>query len=116
MEINALNLSESVLDELVIMLLMISSNCGRCLEEGAEEFLLKPVRLSDLKKLHPHILKSTTTAATATASHSCEETNNAIGAGSSSNLTVNRNANYDYKEGIISDDKGQGKLNQTQMD
>lgn len=30
----------------------------RCLEEGAEEFLLKPVRLSDLEKLQPHLLKS----------------------------------------------------------
>jgi len=29
------------------------------LEGGADEFLLKPVRLSDLKKLHPHLLKST---------------------------------------------------------
>ncbi|KAJ8450297.1 hypothetical protein Cgig2_004754 [Carnegiea gigantea] len=92
----------------------VPSRIHMCLEEGAEEFLLKPVRLSDLKKLHPHILKSTTT--TTTASHSCEETNNAIGAGSSCNLMVNRNANYDYEEDIISDDKGQGKLNQTQMD
>ncbi|KAG6481243.1 hypothetical protein ZIOFF_057839 [Zingiber officinale] len=31
--------------------------CYRCLEGGAEEFFLKPVRLSDLKKLRPHILK-----------------------------------------------------------
>lgn len=29
----------------------------RCLEEGAEEFFLKPVRLSDVKKLKPHMLK-----------------------------------------------------------
>eukprot|EP00268_Persea_americana_P035057 TRINITY_DN34618_c0_g1_i3.p1 TRINITY_DN34618_c0_g1~~TRINITY_DN34618_c0_g1_i3.p1 ORF type:complete len:116 (-),score=20.17 TRINITY_DN34618_c0_g1_i3:233-580(-) len=31
---------------------------NRCLEGGAEEFLLKPVQLSDMKKLHPHLLKS----------------------------------------------------------
>lgn len=30
---------------------------GRCLEEGAEEFLLKPVKLSDMNRLRPHILK-----------------------------------------------------------
>lgn len=29
----------------------------RCLEEGAEEFLLKPVRLSDVDRLKPHVLK-----------------------------------------------------------
>lgn len=29
----------------------------RCLEEGAEEFFLKPVRLSDVNKLKPHMLK-----------------------------------------------------------
>uniref|UniRef100_A0A7C8YP91 Response regulatory domain-containing protein n=1 Tax=Opuntia streptacantha TaxID=393608 RepID=A0A7C8YP91_OPUST len=90
------------------MLLMMSNNCGRCLEGGAEEFLLKPVSLSDLKKLRPYILKSTSTTATASR-HSREETNT-IGAGSSCNLVVNCNTNYDYKEGIMSDDKGQGKV------
>ena len=29
----------------------------RCLEEGAEEFILKPVQLSDMKKLKPHLFK-----------------------------------------------------------
>jgi two-component response regulator (ARR-A family) len=28
------------------------------LQEGAEEFLLKPLQLSDLKKLQPYLLKS----------------------------------------------------------
>lgn len=37
----------------------VPSRIHMCLEEGADEFLLKPVRLSDLKKLHPHLLKST---------------------------------------------------------
>lgn len=35
----------------------VPSRINRCLEGGAEEFFLKPVRLSDLKKLRPHILK-----------------------------------------------------------
>lgn len=30
----------------------------RCLEEGAEEFFLKPVQLSDVNKLKPHLLRS----------------------------------------------------------
>ncbi|XP_031491523.1 two-component response regulator ORR9-like [Nymphaea colorata] len=36
----------------------VPSRISRCLEGGAEEFLLKPVRLSDMEKLHPHLLKS----------------------------------------------------------
>ncbi|KAJ0980931.1 hypothetical protein J5N97_009186 [Dioscorea zingiberensis] len=35
----------------------VPSRINRCLEEGADEFFLKPVRLSDMKKLRPHILK-----------------------------------------------------------
>ncbi|CAA2964356.1 two-component response regulator ORR9-like [Olea europaea subsp. europaea] len=31
----------------------------RCLEGGAEEFLLKPVKLADLRKLHSHLLNTT---------------------------------------------------------
>lgn len=46
----------------------ISSRINMCLEGGAEDFLLKPVRLSDLKKLEPHLLKTT--------SHSCKNVQN----------------------------------------
>ncbi|KAB1224985.1 Two-component response regulator ARR9 [Morella rubra] len=35
----------------------IPSRISRCLEEGAEEFFLKPVQLSDVNKLKPHLLK-----------------------------------------------------------
>lgn len=31
---------------------------NRCLEEGAEEFFLKPVKLSDVNRLKPHLLKA----------------------------------------------------------
>jgi two-component response regulator (ARR-A family) len=31
---------------------------NRCLEEGAEEFFLKPVRLADVHRLRPHIMKT----------------------------------------------------------
>lgn len=31
---------------------------NRCLEEGAEEFFLKPVRLADVNKLKPHMMKT----------------------------------------------------------
>ncbi|RWW15621.1 hypothetical protein BHE74_00022082 [Ensete ventricosum] len=35
----------------------VPSRINRCLEGGAEEFFLKPVQLSDMKRLRPHILK-----------------------------------------------------------
>ncbi|KAJ9685378.1 hypothetical protein PVL29_017417 [Vitis rotundifolia] len=34
----------------------IPSRINRCLEEGAEDFFLKPVQLSDVKRLRPHLL------------------------------------------------------------
>ncbi|CAL5193360.1 unnamed protein product [Lathyrus oleraceus] len=36
----------------------VPSRINRCLEEGAEEFFLKPVRLSDLNRLKPHMKKT----------------------------------------------------------
>ncbi|KAJ0245857.1 Two-component response regulator ARR9 [Hirschfeldia incana] len=36
----------------------VPARISRCLEEGAEEFFLKPVRLADLNKLKPHMMKS----------------------------------------------------------
>ncbi|RWW44894.1 hypothetical protein BHE74_00049322 [Ensete ventricosum] len=35
----------------------VPSRINRCLEGGAEEFFLKPVQLSDMRRLGPHILK-----------------------------------------------------------
>ncbi|KZV16552.1 hypothetical protein F511_11384 [Dorcoceras hygrometricum] len=37
----------------------VPSRINKCMEGGAEEFLLKPVTLSDLSKLHSHLLNST---------------------------------------------------------
>ncbi|KAK4392518.1 Two-component response regulator ARR9 [Sesamum angolense] len=36
----------------------VPSRITRCLEEGAEEFFLKPVRLSDVNKLKPHMMRT----------------------------------------------------------
>ncbi|XP_074320579.1 two-component response regulator ORR3 [Silene latifolia] len=36
----------------------VPSRINRCLEEGAEEFFLKPVRLSDVHRLRPHMLRA----------------------------------------------------------
>ncbi|XP_010672987.2 two-component response regulator ARR9 isoform X2 [Beta vulgaris subsp. vulgaris] len=36
----------------------VPSRITRCLEEGAEEFFLKPVRLSDVNSLRPHMLRA----------------------------------------------------------
>ncbi|CAK9171023.1 unnamed protein product [Ilex paraguariensis] len=35
----------------------IPSRINRCLEQGAEEFFLKPVQQADVNKLRPHLLK-----------------------------------------------------------
>ncbi|KVI03461.1 CheY-like superfamily [Cynara cardunculus var. scolymus] len=35
----------------------VPSRINRCLEEGADEFFLKPVRLSDVNKLKPHMMR-----------------------------------------------------------
>ncbi|XP_038875323.1 two-component response regulator ORR4-like [Benincasa hispida] len=39
----------------------VPSRINRCLEEGAEEFFLKPVQLSDVRKLRPHLIKEKST-------------------------------------------------------
>lgn len=36
----------------------VPSRITRCLEEGAEEFFLKPVRLADVNRLKPHMLRA----------------------------------------------------------
>jgi len=36
----------------------VPARINRCLEEGAEEFFLKPVQLSDMNRLRPHLMKS----------------------------------------------------------
>ncbi|KAL6296797.1 hypothetical protein ACE6H2_004939 [Prunus campanulata] len=47
----------------------VPSRISMCLEGGAEEFLLKPLQLSDLKKLQPYLLKSLQ-------HHSCNDNDN----------------------------------------
>ncbi|BBG95612.1 response regulator 9 [Prunus dulcis] len=49
----------------------VPSRISMCLEGGAEEFLLKPLQLSDLKKLQPYLLKSLE-------HHSCNDNNNNV--------------------------------------
>ncbi|KAG2258227.1 hypothetical protein Bca52824_077521 [Brassica carinata] len=36
----------------------VPARISRCLEQGAEEFFLKPVRLADLNNLKPHMMKT----------------------------------------------------------
>ncbi|CAO2820610.1 unnamed protein product [Amaranthus hypochondriacus] len=40
----------------------IPARIDRCLEEGADEFLLKPVRLSDVARLKPHLMRTRSNA------------------------------------------------------
>ncbi|XP_022139151.1 two-component response regulator ORR4-like [Momordica charantia] len=51
--------SESLKDIPVVIMSSenVPSRINRCLEEGAEEFLLKPVKLSDVNKLKPFICR-----------------------------------------------------------
>ncbi|PON98838.1 Two-component response regulator [Trema orientale] len=51
--------SKSVKDVPVVIMSSenVPSRVDRCLEEGAEEFFMKPVQLSDVRKLKPHMLK-----------------------------------------------------------
>ncbi|OIV97948.1 hypothetical protein TanjilG_12705 [Lupinus angustifolius] len=61
----------------------VPSRISMCLEEGAEEFLLKPLQLSDLKKLQPYFMKSH--------NNSCEQesTNTSI-ASENDNFIINK--------------------------
>ncbi|KAJ4950044.1 hypothetical protein NE237_026876 [Protea cynaroides] len=61
----------------------VPSRINMCLEGGAEEFLLKPVQLSDLEKLQPHLMKSLT----------CRCNNHANTTSNSTTTTTNNNNN-----------------------
>ncbi|KAH9331190.1 hypothetical protein KI387_003298 [Taxus chinensis] len=50
----------STLKEIPVVIMSsenVLARIDRCLEEGAEEFILKPVKLSDVKRLKGHIVK-----------------------------------------------------------
>lgn len=49
---------------------------NRCLEGGAEEFLLKPVKLSDVRKIHSHLISSTNNPSDENAICEIESANN----------------------------------------
>ncbi|KAJ0978842.1 hypothetical protein J5N97_014316 [Dioscorea zingiberensis] len=54
----------------------VPARINRCLEEGAEEFILKPVQLSDMKRLIPHILKGKLKEQQQQASSICSNSSN----------------------------------------
>ncbi|KAI3853835.1 hypothetical protein MKW92_042812 [Papaver armeniacum] len=50
----------STLREIPVVILSsedVPTRISRCLEEGAEEFLLKPLRKSDISRLHSHMMR-----------------------------------------------------------
>ncbi|CAL0315486.1 unnamed protein product [Lupinus luteus] len=56
-----IKLQESTLRDIPVVIMSSENTPSRismCLEEGAEEFLLKPLQLSDLKRLQPYFMKS----------------------------------------------------------
>ncbi|XP_038726016.1 two-component response regulator ORR9-like [Tripterygium wilfordii] len=73
----------------------IPSIITMCLEGGAEEFLLKPVELSDLEKLQPHLLKSLDNACKSTDTFGQNENDN------SSNKSSNQ-SNFSKRKAVVS--------------
>ncbi|XP_043719149.1 two-component response regulator ORR9-like [Telopea speciosissima] len=78
----------------------VPSRINMCLEGGAEEFLLKPVQLSDLEKLQPHLLKSLTCkcnfSTTTTNDSSSNSNNNGI------NINCNSDNSIENKRRAVS--------------
>ncbi|OAY74465.1 Two-component response regulator ORR9 [Ananas comosus] len=54
----------------------VPSRINRCLEEGADEFFLKPVQLSDMSRLKPHLLKRKSKDCNSSSANTCNESNN----------------------------------------
>ncbi|XP_010938571.1 two-component response regulator ORR9 [Elaeis guineensis] len=69
----------------------VPSRISRCLEGGAEEFFLKPVQLSDMKRLRLHLLKGKTNCKEEQQQQQQQEENNNISNGCSSNKNSNSN-------------------------
>uniref|UniRef100_A0A6N2MM65 Response regulatory domain-containing protein n=1 Tax=Salix viminalis TaxID=40686 RepID=A0A6N2MM65_SALVM len=74
----------------------IPSRIRMCLEEGAEEFLLKPLQLSDVEKLQTHLLKSPEKYSSIRIDDSSFNTE------SSSNITVSGKSNIASKRKALS--------------
>ena len=66
---------------------------GRCLEGGAEEFLLKPLQLSDLKK--PYFLKSLDN------SSQRENDNSSLASNNDNNNNINNNNNVNERKSMF---------------
>ncbi|WCJ44368.1 Two-component response regulator ORR4 [Euphorbia peplus] len=74
----------------------IPSRISKCLEEGAEEFFLKPLQLSDVEKLQCHLLKT------------LGSTNSSSKQERMENININNN---NKRKTIISPDSPQKRLN-----
>ncbi|EHA8591668.1 Two-component response regulator ORR9 [Cocos nucifera] len=68
----------------------VPSRISRCLEGGAEEFFLKPVQLSDLKRLRPHILKGKSNCKEQKQEQQQQENNNNNDSSSTSSCSDNQ--------------------------
>lgn len=66
----------------------VPTRISMCLEEGAEDFLLKPLQLTDLEKIQPHLLKSSVHTNKEIISTSTENGNDNV-----MDITVNNNNN-----------------------
>ncbi|KAJ6811306.1 two-component response regulator ORR9 [Iris pallida] len=77
-----------------------------CLEEGAEEFLLKPVKLSDMSRLRPHILKGKNKEQQPEHNHS--EDNSSSGNNKNSNSNSSSSSGSKRKAAMDDEEEGEG--------
>jgi two-component response regulator ARR-A family len=87
----------------------------RCLEGGAEEFFLKPVKLSDMNKLRSHLLKGKSqlqeNEITQTQDNQKnEEENGEISSSSSLNCKDSKRKSREIEEGLSSPDRKRSRF------
>nr|CAD1840017.1 unnamed protein product [Ananas comosus var. bracteatus] len=73
----------------------VPARIDRCLEGGAEEFLLKPVQLSDMKRLKPHLLKGKPKEQNQNQKRNQEENDNSSSSNSDNNSNNNNSNSND---------------------
>ncbi|CAN0863402.1 Two-component response regulator ARR9 [Linum grandiflorum] len=88
----------------------VPSRINRCLEEGAEEFFLKPVQLSDVNKLKPHLLRKGSSRSSSTEDEDLEE-EEMIKTSYSNSSSSNSKGKDEEEEEIESADKSRTKYN-----
>ncbi|KAG5148128.1 hypothetical protein JHK82_015009 [Glycine max] len=93
----------------------VPSRISMCLEEGAQEFLLKPLQLSDLDKLQPYFLKSLDNSCEKESANSSIDSNNDNVINNNSNNSNNNNNNNISKRKAMSPEPHQEERSRPKM-